>query len=83
MAVIHPGLFLIMRRFPAHKDALRHMYLSSESFQLLCRNYHKCSDALDHWTQSKHEEASNRQQEYSELKTELEQEIIQSLEEGI
>ena len=45
MAVIHPGLFLIMQRFPAERDHLRSLYLNSQSFQTLCDDYQKCMDA--------------------------------------
>ena len=82
MTVIHPSLFLVMSRFPDRKDALRQKYRNNESFQSLCRSYQKCTQALEHWDKSKHAEAPNRQQEYSELIIELEQEIIQSLKEA-
>ena len=81
MAVIHPSLFLVMERFPDRKDDLRQRYRTSESFQSLCQSYKKCTEALDHWTTANHKEAPKRQQEYSELLTELEKEIIQSLQE--
>ncbi|MDJ0987856.1 MAG: hypothetical protein QNJ26_20100 [Desulfobacterales bacterium] len=81
MAVIHPSLFLVMERFPDRKDDLRQRYRTSESFQSLCQSYQKCNKALEHWSQSKHAEAPSRQREYSQLITELEQEIIQSLQE--
>jgi hypothetical protein len=68
-----------MRRFPDQKDALREKYRFSESFQSICWSYQKCKEALEHWTQSKHAEAPKRQQEYTKLMKELEQELIQSL----
>jgi hypothetical protein len=83
MAVIHPSLFLVINRFPDHKAALRDMYRTSDTFQGICHNYKKCSEALDYWCESRHAEAPNRQREYSELLKELEQEIIQSLEERL
>lgn len=79
MSVIHHGLFLIMQRFPDRKDALRHLYLNRESFQIICDDYRACSMALNHWTQSKHEQAAARSREYSELLRDLESEINQSL----
>ena len=82
MSVIHPGLFLIMQKFPDRKHALRQIYRKSESFQSICHNYQKCSEALRYWSESEHEKAPNRQREYSALLQELELEIIQSLEEG-
>ncbi len=72
-----------MQRFPEHKDDLRDLYRTDESFQSICRSYQKCSEALDYWTNSDHAEAPNRQREYEELKTELELEIIQSLENAL
>lgn len=72
-----------MKRFPEHRNALRQKYKASESFQMLCENYQKCSEALEYWTKSQHPEASNRQREYSELLKELELEIIQSLGEKV
>ena len=72
-----------MQRFPAHKDTLRQLYRQSESFQSICHSYQKCLEALRYWSESEHEEAPNRQREYSELKMELELEIIQALEEDV
>jgi hypothetical protein len=82
LSVVHPGLFFILRRFPDRKDALRQMYLSSESFQTICHSYQQCSEAFRYWSESEHEEASNRQREYLALLQELELEIMKSLEEG-
>ena len=81
MKVIHPSLFLVMTRFPDQRKALRKMYRKSESFQAICHNYKKCSEALGYWKTSEHEAAPHRQREYTELLEELEMEIIQSLEE--
>ncbi len=83
MAVIDPGLFLVMQSFPERKDALRRMYRISESFQSICHSYQQCSEALRYWANSDHEKAPDRRLEYSELMQELEHEIIQSLEEGM
>ncbi len=82
MAVIHPSLFSVIKRFPDHRDAMRAMYMANESYQSLCHNYQKCEEALEHWTQSKHADAPERQREYAELLKDLEFEIVQSLGEG-
>jgi hypothetical protein len=82
MTIITPGLFLVMNRFPDKRNALRQLYRSSESFESLCLNYQKCSDAIAYWGKSESQQASDRHQEYSELLQELELEIIQSLETG-
>ena len=80
MKVIHPGLFLIMQRYPAQKDALRRMYLSNPSFQTLCEDYEKCSQALEHWTRSGHALAPKRTLDYQELVQDLESEIEELIE---
>jgi hypothetical protein len=80
MTIITPGLFLVMNRFPDRRNDLRQMYRTSESFRSICRNYQKCTKALDHWGKSKSEQAPERQREYAALLQELELEIIQSLE---
>jgi hypothetical protein len=82
LSVIQAGPFFALQRFQYHKDDLRRMYRSSKSFRSICHDYEKCSAALDYWLVSEHEEAPNRQREYSELINELELEILQSVEEG-
>ncbi len=79
MTVIQPGLFLIMQRFPDRKDVLRHRFLSSESFQSICKDYHRCSDALAYWAKSEHEKAQDLYREYLGLLHEMESDIIKSL----
>jgi hypothetical protein len=79
MTVIHPGLFLLLQRFPDHKDALRQMYHASESFQSICYHYQKCSDAVRYWAKSKLPEAPDRYREYMILLQELELEILNTL----
>ena len=80
MRVIHPSLFLIMQRFPDRKDALRQMYRTDKNFRGICKNYQKCTKALDYWAKSKREEAPERHREYFALQQELELEIVNSLE---
>ncbi|BBO74831.1 hypothetical protein DSCW_22480 [Desulfosarcina widdelii] len=75
MSVIHPGLFLILERFPSEKDNLRRMYTRSQSFQTLCDDYQKCTEALAYWRQSGQDQALERSSEYEELKQGLEEEI--------
>ena len=82
MPVIHPSLFLVMKRFPDQKDALRQLYRTSETFQSICQNYQKCEEALQFWTASEDESAPERQKEYAQLLQELELEIMNSLEDS-
>ena len=79
MTVIQPGLFLIMQRFPDHRDAVRHRFFSSESFQSICKDYQRCSEALAYWANSEQDNAPDRHQEYCALLQELESDIFQSL----
>ena len=75
MSVIHPGLFLIMQRFPSQKDNLRRLYRNCPSFHTLCDDYQRCTDALAHWIRSRHDKAQERSREYQELRQSLECEI--------
>jgi hypothetical protein len=80
MPVIHPSLFVVMKRFPDRKDAVRQMYRTIENFRGICHNYQKCSEALRYWIESEDEHAPDREKEYSALLHELELEITKSLE---
>lgn len=80
MSIIHPGLFLIMSRFPSDKDALRRMYRNSQSFQNLCDDYRKCLKAISYWTASVDDLAAERSREYVELCQDLEWEIRELIE---
>ena len=75
MSSIHPGLVLIMQRFPAEKDHLRRMYLSDPSFQIICDDYQQCMQALAFWRRSADEQAPERFREYQSLRNDLEGEI--------
>ena len=79
MTVIQPGLFLLMQCFPNKKDVLRYRYLNSKSFQSICKDYQKCSDALAYWAKSELENAPDLHREYCELLQELESEILKDL----
>lgn len=82
MTVIHPGLFLILQRFPDHKDALRFLYRESDSFQSICYQYQKCSEAVGYWAKSERPEGPDRHREYMMLLHELEVEVLNSLAES-
>ena len=83
MAVIHSGLFLIMKRFPDRKDALLQMHRTSESFRSICENYQECLEALRYWAESEHETAVDRHREYASLLHELEEDVRQNLSMGL
>jgi hypothetical protein len=83
MTVIKPGLFLILRRFPDHKAAIRQMHRTSESFKSTCHDYQKSTEALHYWAKSSRSEAPDRSREYKMVLRELETEIKNSLEERL
>jgi len=74
--VIYPGLFLVIKQFPEHRDVVRRLYSSDDPFQSLCENYQQCSDALRYWTDAKDKNTPERQQEYQALLSELKKEIL-------
>jgi hypothetical protein len=82
MTVIQPGLFLLMQRFPDKKDLLRHRFLNNKSFQSICKDYQRCSDALAYWAKSEQENAPDLYREYCLLLQELETDIIKGLSSG-
>ena len=82
MAVVHPSIFQVIRRFPEHREAILHLYISSEVFRAACNDYKKCRKALIYWSSLSSDESSARRAEYGELLHSLETEIIDYLSEG-
>ena len=81
MKVVHPSIFLLIKRFPERKDILSKLYLESTSFQSMCEDYRACNEALTHWNNMDSDEAGARRKEYGELIQSLESEIIRCLNE--
>ncbi|MBC2713855.1 MAG: hypothetical protein HF978_00930 [Desulfobacteraceae bacterium] len=79
MNVIHTDLFTVIKRFPDRKVALKTFFDKSENFQVICQDYRRCFEALNHWKRSDREEAAITKEEYKALLKELEAEIIQML----
>lgn len=82
MAVIQTGIFTVIKRFPGHKDAIRHLYRENDNFQIMCEDYRKCVDAHLYWNESGSKEASVRTMEYETLRGEIETDIIRSIAEA-
>ena len=82
MAVVHPSIFQVMRRFPEHREEILHLYHSSELFRTTCYDYKKCKKALLYWSSLSSDESSARRAEYGELLHSIETEIINYLSEG-
>lgn len=79
MKVIPLGIFSEL-----HWDAdvirlARRLYAEDESFSIICGDYWKCRQALNHWNQSRVKEASYRVAEYSDLLQEIAEELGQYL----
>ena len=79
MAVIHSSVHELTRKFPKHKDAIKHLAKSDDLFLTLCEDYINCKKALSYWADSKSELANIRSAEYISLLQELENEILQKL----
>jgi hypothetical protein len=76
MAVFHPSIFQVIRRFPEHREEILHLYKNSELFRNTCKDYKKCKKALLYWSSLGSEESSVRRAEYEDLLQSLESEII-------
>ncbi|MCP4196981.1 MAG: hypothetical protein GY762_07490, partial [Proteobacteria bacterium] len=57
------------------------LFKNNESFKTLCKDYRRCTEALQHWNQSLDEDAPARVREYEALLQELEEEILQNVNE--
>ena len=79
MAVIHPSIFQVMKRFPEQRGEIAKCFHDSESFQSLCEDYKQCSQALQFWSRVDSAESMQRKAEYKELFRSLEFEILQYL----
>ena len=81
MPIIQTSLFLVIKRFPGHKHAIRKFFLENEEFKVICDDYCRCCEALERWNQSTSEKASALRKEYADLLGELEGEILHYLNE--
>lgn len=66
---------LIQSVCPGRDRLIERVYRDSPPFRELCHDFRRCVTALDRWTTRPAAEANQRQEEYSELLTELRQEI--------
>ena len=79
MTMVPPGLFIVMKQFPGHKEVVKRLFAESENFRSVCEDYRICSEALRYWNQSASEEATARRQEYAGILQDLEGEILENL----
>ena len=83
MSVTQQSLLIICDRFPDRVNKIKALFNNQDAFQTLCKDYCRCADALQHWTQSLDKNASMRVEEYRALLRELEEEILQNLDESM
>jgi len=75
MSVVHPSIFLVIKRFPDRKGPILKLYQTNTSFQGMCEDYQACTDALTRWNKMESSEAVVRRKEYGGLIQSLESEI--------
>ena len=80
MKVIEINPYTVMKRFPSHRETIKHFFRGNRSFQTLCSDYRQCARALHYWNKSDLREALQRREEYETLLHELESEILLILE---
>jgi hypothetical protein len=81
MSMVEINPFSVMERFPDRKDAIKRLFRESESFQSMCEDYRRCTEALRYWGQSASKEAPARREEYVEILGDLEAAILLDLNE--
>ena len=82
MAVIHPSIFEIIKRFPEQRDYIIYLHNNSHTFKSMCKDFRKCREAYEHWSQSESENSRQRSEEYRELLNNLGSEIGQYITEN-
>lgn len=70
----------VVSQFRDLKTLIGKCFKESDDFRSLCEDYAVCQRALENWQISNAATAAQRQQEYTELLTELEKEIHEWLE---
>ena len=75
-----PMLAVVESGFSDHREAIEREFNANEGFRNLCQEYEQCASAVIHWRKSKSPQAAKREQEYSELLLELQEEIMSWLE---
>ena len=76
MSIIHSSIFLVIKKFPAHKGVIQRLSEYNDEFLTLCEDYRICKEALEYWNLSDSDKAPERCSEYQSLLNELENEIL-------
>jgi hypothetical protein len=70
----------VIERFPELAQAIRNAFHADPSFREMCDDYAEALDALQRWQASGDPQRPARIEEYQELATALESEIVAALE---
>jgi len=70
----------VVSQFKDSKTLIERSFQESDDFRSLCEDYAVCARALENWQVSTAAKAAQRQQEYTELLTELGKDIHEWLE---
>ena len=82
MPIAYTGLPIVLAKFPEHQEKIKRLFKRNETFQTLCEDYRRCSEALKYWNNFASEEAPARREEYRSLLRDLEDEILQNVKES-
>ena len=66
----------ISSSFSGYERLIDLAYRDDPTFRELCNDYRRCAAALKRWQRSNGDESSPRSEEYSELLTELADEVV-------
>jgi hypothetical protein len=70
------GRLRILKQYPDHWASVKTLYDSSDDFRSICYEYGLAVDALSKLTKQSGSEAVTRREEYSEIVSELELELL-------
>ena len=70
------ALSCVVGRFPSREELISDLYLTDQVFHSLCEDYCECLESLARWTGKTGENAAVYQQDYRELLSDLEAEIV-------
>jgi hypothetical protein len=73
------GLRRVIERFPELAPSIRACFHGDQSFREMCSDYVEALDALQRWQTSDGPQRAARVEEYRELATALESEIVAAL----
>ena len=73
------GMARVIERFPEHAASIRERFHADESFREMCGDYAETVAALERWRASSSPHRAARVEEYRELASALEVEIVAAL----